>query len=106
MALKMAKFNGGTTPASLASVLGFSGKNFRQFVVWADPDNTGSVYLGGSDVTSAPANEHLKLKADKSVNLGPQDAGRPFVVDTDGWYVVGSAASQILWVIANTDDGL
>ncbi len=105
MALVLAKFDGGTTPASLASILGTGvKKHFRQFVIWADPDNSGSVYLGGSDVTSAPTNEHLKLKADKSLNLGPSDAQRPFVVDTEHWYVVGSAASQVLWVIVNTDD--
>ncbi len=47
MALVLAKFDGGTTPASLASILGTGvKKHFRQFVIWADPDNSGSVYLG------------------------------------------------------------
>ncbi len=106
MALILAKFDGGTTPAKLSAVLGVTKKHFRQFTLYADPANSGSVYIGGSDVTSAPANEHFRLAAGLSFNLGPQDAQRPFVVDTDTWYVVGSAASQILYVLANTDDGV
>lgn len=105
MALVLAKFDGGTTPAKLSAVLGTKKKQFRQFVLYADPANTGSVYLGGSDVTNVPANEHAKLAAGVSLNIGPQSSDRPFVVDTDNWYVVGSAASQVLWVTANTDDG-
>lgn len=105
MALVMGKFNGGTTRAKLSAVLGVNAKQFRQFTLYADPDNTGSLYFGGVDVTSVPANEHLKLKAGISMNLGPQSNDRPFVVDTDSLYVVGSAASQVLWIIANTDDG-
>jgi hypothetical protein len=105
MALVLGKFNGGTTPAKLSAVLGVSGKQFRQFTLYADPDNGGSLYFGGSDVTSVPANEHLKLKAGISINLGPQANDRPFVVDTDATYVVGSAAGQVLWIVANTDDG-
>lgn len=105
MALVMGKFNGGTTRAKLSAVLGVNAKQFRQFTLYADPDNSGSVYLGGVDVTQVPANEHLRLKAGVSMNLGPDGANYPFVVDTDTWYVIGSAASQILYMVANTDDG-
>jgi hypothetical protein len=105
MALVLGKFNGGTTRAKLSAVLGVSTKQFRQFTLYADPDNTGSLYFGPVGVTSVPANEKLKLKAGISMNLGPQSDQRPFVVDTDSLYVVGSAASQTLWIIANTDDG-
>lgn len=105
MALVLGKFDGGTTRAKLSAVLGVSTKQFRQFTLFADPDNTGSLYFGGVGVTSVPANEKLKLKAGLSMNLGPQSNDRPFVVDTDTIYVVGSAASQVLWVIANTEDG-
>lgn len=106
MALVMGKFDGGITAASLWSILGIEKKQFRHFMLYADPDNSGSVYIGHSNVTSAPANEHFKLKAGVTLNLGPSDAQRPFVVDTEYWYVVGSGASQVLWVVANTDDGL
>lgn len=105
MAFVPGKFNGGTTPAKLSSILGTTSKQFRQFTLYADPDNTGTVYYGRSNVTSVPANELGKLKAGISINLGPQDSERPFVVDTESLYVVGSAASQVLWVIANTEDG-
>lgn len=102
--LLLGKFDGGATPATLASVLGSTKKNFRQFDLYCDPDNTGSVYLGGSDVTSVPANEHLKLGKGVTLNLGPKGSERPFVIDTETWYVVGSAASQVLYVIALADD--
>lgn len=105
MALVLGKFNGGTTPAKLSAVLGVNTKQFRQLTLYADPANTGSIYLGASNVTSVPANEKLKLAAGISMNLGPSANDRPFVVDTDSTYVVGSAADQILWLIANTDDG-
>lgn len=105
MALVLGKFDGGTTRAKLSAVLGVSAKQFRQLTLYADPDNSGSLYFGGVTVTSVPANEKLKLKAGISMNLGPNDCDRPFVVDTDSIYVVGSAASQVLWIIANTDDG-
>ncbi len=105
MALVLGKFNGGTTRAKLSAILGVNAKQFRQLTLYADPDNSGSVYLGPVTVTSVPANETGRLKAGVSLNLGPQNSDRPFVVDTDRTYVVGSAASQVLWVIANTDDG-
>jgi hypothetical protein len=105
MALILAKFNGGTTRAKLSAILGVSTKQFRQFTLYADPDNSGSVYLGPATVTSVPANETGRLKAGVSINLGPQDCDRPFVVDTDRLYAVGSAASQVLYLIVNTDDG-
>ncbi len=104
MALILAKFNSGLTRSKLSAVLGTTRKQFRQFVLYTDPDNTGSVYLGPSTVTGVPANETFRLIKDKSLNLGPQDAGYPFVVDTEALYCVGSAADQILYVIANTDD--
>lgn len=105
MALVLGKFDGGTTRAKLSAVLGVSTKQFRQFTLYADPDNSGSLYFGGATVTSVPANEDLRLKAGISMNLGPSANDRPFVVDTDSIYVVGSAASQVLWIVANTDDG-
>jgi len=105
MSLQLGKFDGGTTRAKLSAVLGVTGKQFCQFTLYADPDNSGSLYIGGVDVTNVPANEHLKLKAGVILNLGPVSGDRPFVVDTDHWYVVGSAASQVLWIVANTDDG-
>lgn len=105
MAVILGKFNGGTNRASLASVLGQASKRFRQFSLYADPANGGSVYVGGVDVTSAPLNDHLRIAAGASINLGPQSNDRPFIVDTESWYVVGSAAGQILYLIANTDDG-
>lgn len=104
MALVLGKFNGGTTRAKLSAVLGVSGKQFRQFTLYAAPGNTGTVRFGTVTVTDV-ANEKLALAAGTSMNLGPNDSDRPFVVDTDSIYVVGSAAAQVLYVIANTEDG-
>lgn len=109
MALVLGKFNNGATRQKLSAVPStpgsLAGKQYRQFVLWADPDNTGTVYLGGVTVTGVPANEFMKLKAGASINLGPDGSDRPFVVDTDSIYVVGSGVSQILWIIAQHDDG-
>ena len=105
MALVLGKFNGGTTRSKLSAVLGVNSKQFRQFTLYSDPDNTGALYFGTVTVTSVPANELLKLKAGVTLNLGPDSGQYPFTVDTDKFYVVGSAASQVLWIVANTDDG-
>lgn len=103
--LVLGKFNGGTTRAKLSDVLGTTRKNFRQFTLYADPANTGNLYFGPSTVTDVPANEELKLAAGLSINLGPQSGAWPFFVDTESLYVVGSAAGQILYIIAQVDDG-
>lgn len=104
MALIPAKFKSATA-VKLATTLGHARKHFRQFTLYADPANTGSIYLGLANVTGVPANELLKIAAGVSVNLGPQNNERPFVVDTDRHYLVGSDANQICWVVVNTDDG-
>lgn len=94
------------TAVTFASVLGTGvGKRFRQFTLYADPDNAGSCYFGGSNVTGVPANEKLKLKAGLSMNLGPESGARPFTVDLDSLYFVGSDANQICYFIVETDDG-
>ena len=105
MALQFAMFDGGATAASFAATLGNAKKQFRQFTIYADPDNSGDLYFGLSTVTGVPANQLFHLKAGLSMNLGPQDSERPFIVDTSRWYVVGSAASQKCYFIVNTDDG-
>lgn len=103
--LVLGKFNGGATRSKLSDVLGTTAKQYRQFTVWADAGNTGSVHLGPSTVAAAGTDAKLTLAAGQSVNLGPQGSDRPFVVDVERLYCVGSAASQVLYVIANVDDG-
>lgn len=98
MALPLGKFKSATA-VKASAVLGVPGKQFRQFILYADPNNTGSIYAGESDVTGVPANEKLRLAAGVSVNLGP--GGRDwFVVDTDQLYLVGSDADQVCYIIA------
>jgi hypothetical protein len=104
MALVLGKFKSATR-VKLSDTLGITAKQFRQFVLYADPANGGSVYAGGSTVTGVPANEKLRLAAGASLNLGPDNADRPFVVDIEALYLIGSDANQICYVIANTDDG-
>jgi hypothetical protein len=94
----------GTTPAKLSAVLGTSLKHFRQFTVYADPDNAAAAYLGPSTVTSVGANSVTKVKPGISISLGPQSDARPFIVDTDRLYVVAAAAESVYFIV-NTDDG-
>lgn len=94
----------GTTAAKLSAVLGSSGKQFRQFTVYADPDNAAAAYLGPSTVTSVGANRVTKLKPGISISLGPQSNDRPFVVDTDALYVVAAAAEDVYFIV-NSEDG-
>lgn len=103
MALILAKLKSATA-VKLSAALGIDHKQFRQFIVWADDDNTGNIYIGKSNVTGVPANELMKLKPTKSVNFGPVSCERPFVVDTDRWYAVGSDANQVLWIQALVED--
>lgn len=104
MALILKKYTGGAVE-QLSAVLGTGKKQFRQFSMFADSGNgAGGVYVGPSTVTNAPANEVLSLAAGVSLNLSPQLAERPFVVDTDELYVVGANAGDILWLQAVTDD--
>lgn len=97
MAANINKFNGGTTSAKVSAVLGHTKKRFKQFSYWADPDNSGRVRLGGSDVTDV-ANDDQSLEAGRSVTFGPFN--EPFVLDTESLYVVGSAAGQICYFAA------
>jgi len=103
MALILKKHTGDTA-AQVSAVLGVSTKQFRQFTVYASPDNAAMAYLGPSTVQDDGTAHDLGINTGLSINLGPQDSERPFVVDTDRLYVV-AAAGEIVYFIVNTEDG-
>lgn len=59
-------------------------------IITADIDNTGTLYVGKSDVTNLGANAMTFLEAGESLTLNYTDA-------TNAIYVVASAASQNFW---------
>jgi translation elongation factor EF-4 len=62
----------------------------RTIVISADSANTGTLYVGGSGVTSAGANAITYLSAGDTITLDYNDT-------TEALYVVASAASQNFW---------
>lgn len=62
----------------------------KEILITADPDNTGYLYVGKSNVTSAGANALCILLPGSSVRLDYTD-------EDNAVYVVGSAASQNFW---------
>lgn len=62
----------------------------RSIVITADADNTGKLYVGKSNVTSAGANAIVYLSAGDSVSLDFNDVDTPL-------YVVASVAAQNFW---------
>lgn len=97
MALVKGKFDGGTTRASLGTILGYHKKLFSEITLFADKDNTGSVFWGPVTVTSVPANEEMEFKAGDTITIRP---GKDFELDPDSEYVVGSEAGQKFYAIA------
>lgn len=62
----------------------------RSIVITADIANTGTLYVGKSNVTSAGANAMVPLEAGDVLTMDYDDSSVPL-------YVVGSAASQNFW---------
>jgi translation elongation factor EF-4 len=62
----------------------------RSIIISADKDNTGTLYVGGSGVTSAGANAITYLSAGDTITLDYNDT-------TTALYVVASASSQNFW---------
>jgi hypothetical protein len=104
MALKSGQFDGGTTRAKVSSVISHTRKDWFEIEFVADPDNTGTVYLGPVTVDNAGTDAVMKLKAGYSKRFGPYHQGS-FQLDPTTLYVVGSAASQVCYVNAITAEG-
>jgi len=62
----------------------------KSIIISADSSNTGTLYIGKSDVTTAGANAICFLEAGESVTLDYDDA-------TNALYIVASIASQNYW---------
>lgn len=103
MALKAGLFDGGTTRAKVSTVISHTKQDFYELELYADADNTGSVYWGPVTVASTGANAYGELKAGytKRWYVG----GAPFRIDTTALYVVGSAASQKCYINGITAEG-
>lgn len=95
--VKLGTFNGGTTRAKLSAVLSHTQQDFYEIEVVADQDNTGTVYGGPVTVTDAGVDAVFALKQGQSWRIAP---GSPFLMNLENLYVVGSAASQKLYVKA------
>lgn len=104
MALKSGQFNGGTTRAKTSTVISYTRKDFFEIEFVADPDNSGSVYLGPVTVDDAGTDAVMQLKAGFSKRFGPYNQGS-FQLDPTVLYVVGSAAGQICFINAITAEG-
>jgi hypothetical protein len=76
------KISVGTTAVEIT----FTGTT-KSVIISADKDNTGVLYVGKSDVTSAGANALVFLVAGESVSIDYEDT-------SNALYVVASAASQ------------
>lgn len=62
----------------------------KSIVITADKDNTGILYIGKSDVTSAGLNSMTFLEATDSITLDYDDV-------TNGIFVVSDTAGQFFW---------
>lgn len=80
------KVSVGTTAVEVT----FTGTPLDSVIITADRSNTGILYVGKSNVTSAGANALTFLEAGDSVTLDYDDADNAL-------YVVASAASQNFW---------
>lgn len=67
-------------------------------ILQADEDNTGNIYIGGSDVS---AQDSLTLDAGESLSLEPTEFLGTFVhhYNLGGFYALSSAASQRLKIV-------
>lgn len=79
------KISVGTTPVEVS----FSGTT-KSITISADKDNTGTLYVGKSDVLSDGSNAVTFLRASDSLTINYDDA-------TNAIYVVASVASQFFW---------
>jgi|GEM_PF-2794592 len=104
MALKAGLFDGGTTRAKVSTVISLTKRDLFEIELYADADNTGSVYWGPVTVDNAGANAYGELKAGYTKRWGPYHSGS-FQIDLTSLYVVGSAASQKCYINAITADG-
>lgn len=67
----------------------FAGET-KVIIITADKDNTGTLYVGKSNVTSTGGNAITFLEVGDAISLNYDDSTNPL-------YVVGSASSQAFW---------
>ena len=84
-----------TTTQGLGSVI--TRRDVRQVDIKANSGNSGIVYIGKSDVTSAGANAILALEAGAQWSAVISDI-EEFKVDWDSLYVVGSSAADLVHI--------
>ena len=80
---------GQTSVGTTAVEVAFTGTP-KSVIISADPANSGTLYVGKSDVASNGANAFCFLAAGESVTIDYDDT-------SNAVYVVGSAASQNYW---------
>jgi hypothetical protein len=78
---------------ALNTALGYTdGTYYQQIKFFADPGNAGPVYLGGSTVTTVPANAFKVIAAGGEHNIGPLAAGP---IDASTVYIIGTANDTV-----------
>ena len=103
MALKAGLFDGGTTRAKVSTVISHTRVDWLELELYADPDNSGIAYWGPVTITDAGVAAYGELKAGYTKRW--YCGGAPFKLDPTTLYVVGSAASQRVYINGITADG-
>jgi hypothetical protein len=86
---------GSAAKSALATVAAVGGTDLVQVIIKADDDNTGSIFVGGSTLTSGGVGSHMRLTKGQAETLGNNI---PFAADLTHVYVIGSDANQIAYV--------
>lgn len=80
------------TVGTTAVELTFTGTT-KSILIQSDPDNTGKIWIGKSNVTSAGANAMIQLKAGEAIELDLDDSSNAI-------YAVSDTASQVVHKMA------
>ena len=84
-----------TTTQGLGTVI--ARRDLRQVDIKANAGNSGTVYVGGTDVTSAGANAYIALEAGAQWSAQISDI-EEFKIDWAKLYVVGSSAADLVHI--------
>lgn len=81
---------GGSTQATVAATLGCYKSDFLQFVMRADPSNSGIIYYGGSTVATDGVGAWGYLQVGESLTIGPGE----WSASLSNVYLIGSDGNQ------------
>jgi hypothetical protein len=94
---------GASTLKTLNTVLAAAKvKHFKQLSLRAAKSNTGTVFVGGSTLTTAGVGAGIVLDAGESFTIGPAD----LTMDFRDAYIIGTDGNQIAYLSLFTHDRL